>query len=727
MKPANQKTNNADVHKEKGKIQGKEKIAKEGKKKVVSKTADLKMAKGKRQMVDVRGKKLGGKNQELKRNNEIKKEVKDNTENQYLKNLFTKWKRLFKKNRVKSKNPRHNSAMKAGQERGTKQRFYQKRKFWVIASPATLILIIVLFFVWINVAYSAEILPGVQIDGIKINGKTKEEATDILRSMVGDYLKEKTNLKYEDKTYEPTFEELGAEINYEGTVNAAFEIGRDNNWSLRLWDQTLSLFGQKHQIVLSSFDEKKLDDYFFKNAKKTVSKVKNATLSFDGEKIIKVKERQGKHFNNELLGSQLSVAIGQLNEATAELEMVKIVPKLTTKDIIQTQKEAQAVLDRGMTLKSSDRSFVVAKSKLGSWLTFKAVKPESIQEQSDDNILADPDKLVVTAGEDSKKPTVVLSIKLNQENTKKYLESIVTDVDRTPTNVKLSYSGGKLKVAEASHTGSSVEIGKTILDIEEAIRDKQTVVKIVMKTANPQITEENLTKLGIKELIAQGTSSFAGSPSNRIHNIGVGAAAINGTIVAPGDIFSVNNALGEVTSAAGYLPELVIKGNKIVPENGGGLCQVSTTAFRAALNAGCEIIERRNHRFRVMYYEPAGTDATIYSPSPDFRFKNDTGKHILIQTSISGSTLTFDFYGTKGNRTVKIDGPHISAGASPGAAEEIVDNSLAPGARVLVEGSFSGATAVLYQYVYEAGKQVRKDTFSSTYVPQAAVYKVGPS
>src|SRR5690606_1808590 len=144
------------------------------------------------------------------------------------------------------------------------------------------------------------------------------------------------------------------------------------------------------------------------------------------------------------------------------------------------------------------------------------------------------------------------------------------------------------------------------------------------------------------EILGVGYSNFAGSPANRVHNISIGAAKLDGLLIAPGEEFSLLNALRPFTVTAGYLPELVIKGDKITPEVGGGLCQIGSTTFRAAMNSGLSITERRNHSLVVSYYNDPrngnpGTDATIYDGSPDFKFINDTGHHILIKTEMNRS------------------------------------------------------------------------------------------
>jgi vancomycin resistance protein YoaR len=142
----------------------------------------------------------------------------------------------------------------------------------------------------------------------------------------------------------------------------------------------------------------------------------------------------------------------------------------------------------------------------------------------------------------------------------------------------------------------------------------------------------------------------------------------------------------------GFLPELVIKKGKTVPEYGGGLCQVSTTMFRAAVNAGLKITERQPHSFPVQYYNPQGFDATVYDPRPDLRFINNTPNHLLIEAIVDGNWLIFNFYGTDDGRKVEIKGPYI--------LEKNKDGSM---------------KTVLCQNVYQNGEKIISDTFFSSY------------
>lgn len=229
--------------------------------------------------------------------------------------------------------------------------------------------------------------------------------------------------------------------------------------------------------------------------------------------------------------------------------------------------------------------------------------------------------------------------------------------------------------------------------ISQETENNSVPEEIIAPKLNSDSTQEELQKYGIGELIGQGTSNFKGSPKNRISNIKTGASKFNGVLIKPGEEFSFIKVLGAVDASTGYLPEMVIKPNETVPEYGGGLCQVSTTMFRAAINAGLKITSRTNHAYAVQYYSPTGLDATVYVPKPDFMFINDTPNYIFVKTRIEGSQLFFDFFGASDGRQTKIIGP-----------------------KVLEKNSDGSMKTVAYQEVYGAdGSLLRKSEFESNY------------
>ena len=217
------------------------------------------------------------------------------------------------------------------------------------------------------------------------------------------------------------------------------------------------------------------------------------------------------------------------------------------------------------------------------------------------------------------------------------IEKIADELTQTPKNARLIIENGRATTFEPPQNGQTVDLYALIKQIQTPADSTELPVLI----SEPAVKLSGTNSLGINELVAVGESDFSGSPNNRIVNIKVGAAKFNGIIIKPGDEFSFNQYLGDVDAEHGFLPELVIKATGLVPEFGGGLCQVSSTVFRAAMNAGFPIKERRNHSFAVRYYAPQGTDATIYPGVTDIRFLNDSGGHVLIRTKIVGAKLYF--------------------------------------------------------------------------------------
>ena len=180
--------------------------------------------------------------------------------------------------------------------------------------------------------------------------------------------------------------------------------------------------------------------------------------------------------------------------------------------------------------------------------------------------------------------------------------------------------------------GRELDVEKAAIMIINAVENDIKYVNLPVIRYNPEVTilSDKLKEIGIKELVAAGESNFSGSARNRIHNINVGLSKFNGHTIEPNGEFVFGEILGYVSKYAGFLPELVIKGDRTVPELGGGLCQVSTTSFRAALDGGFKITKRTNHSYAVHYYDPVGLDATVYPPSVDFKFINDDWlKHLI--------------------------------------------------------------------------------------------------
>jgi len=242
-----------------------------------------------------------------------------------------------------------------------------------------------------------------------------------------------------------------------------------------------------------------------------------------------------------------------------------------------------------------------------------------------------------------------------------------------------------------------------------------------------------LTAVPQPQLISEGVSNFAGSPNNRVFNIRLMAKKLNGTVVPDGATFSFNQIMGDVGPDAGWAEGLVILGDSTEKGLGGGICQVSTTTFRAAFWAGVPIAERHDHAYPVPYYTqggaPEGFDATVWSPTLDFKFQNDTGAPITITTRVDLPTaqLYVDFYGKPVSRKVDMIGPFTSNRRPALPDKYVMDRTLAPGEVNQTDYAHDGLDVSLKRAITTPDGQVKTDSFPSHYVQWRNIYHVGPS
>jgi vancomycin resistance protein YoaR len=313
---------------------------------------------------------------------------------------------------------------------------------------------------------------------------------------------------------------------------------------------------------------------------------------------------------------------------------------------------------------------------------------------------------------------------------------IAEDIKRDPQNPKFEFNGIKATEFQPALDGITLENQKlkdllvSSLDKLSESTDKNIAFDIPVTRTAPSVSTDQVNNLGIKELIGRGTSTYFHSIPGRVFNVNLAASRINGTLVKPGDTFSFNQTLGDVSKFTGYQEAYIISGGKTILGDGGGVCQVSTTLFRATLNAGLPIIERTAHAYRVGYYEqnsPPGLDATVYAPSPDFKFKNDTPGYILIEAKNNPKSysLIFELYGTSDGRIATVSKP-VTSNITPAPPTIYQDDPTLP-AGTLKQTDFAAAGAkVVFNYsVVRGSEQVYKKTFTSNYQPWQAIYLKG--
>lgn len=316
-----------------------------------------------------------------------------------------------------------------------------------------------------------------------------------------------------------------------------------------------------------------------------------------------------------------------------------------------------------------------------------------------------------------------------------FSSTISEKYNKPAKNALFAFEQGKVKSFRQEEKGVRVETEPFIEEFEtkiKMIQSNQGIVEIRLKKKilEPEITLAKANDFGIEELIAEGESNFSHSIPERIHNIIVASSKFNGVLIPKDQIFSFNETVGDISILTGYKPAYIIKNGRTVLGDGGGVCQVSTTLFRAALQAGLPVIERHAHAYRVSYYEndgKPGFDATVFDPSADLRIKNDTSASILIQTEVDtdGNLLYFRLYGKKDGRNITISDPSLSDVSPPPPPLNQDDPTLKRGVVKQVDFPAWGGKASFDYTVQKKDGTVTKQTFFSVYKPWQAVFLVG--
>ena len=566
-------------------------------------------------------------------------------------------------------------------------------------------MIIAMSSVVFSYKYQDRIFPGIKVNDYNLGGLTQEQAEKIILGNVELIYQDGFTFTYKNETKE--FSDSLA-LRYLTIANSSmaqksYNFGREgNNWQNFYQRLKLLFFG--YDLPLDyQFNRDELEAALRLNfaalENPAVNSKLETTVVNSKNKQYEInfsQDRDGTAFDYKKALDKLNVEIANYRNPVIEMKLVVDKAQITRDMAVSySGAVAEQIAVWPIKLTSGEKTYEVEWEDYLHWLELSMI--------------------------DGK-----LGLIFNKEMILGQLDAFGQGINIEAQNAKFNMKDGKVFEFQPSVKGLAIDLEASYEKIiEEIINQKNVSVELVIKETAPVITIDSVNDLGITELIGVGESTFAGSPANRHHNIRVGAATINGLLVAPGEEFSLSDSLGEVDGQHGYLPEMVIKGDKTIAEYGGGLCQVATTLFRVALAAGVQITERKPHTYRVSYYEPAGTDAAIYQPHPDVKFINDTGNYILIQTFVEGNYAKFEFWGTSDGRTVELSKPKVFNITYPGPTKMVETTDLAPGVQKCTERSHNGADAVFTRTIINAEGVEKVEEWKSHYVAWRAVCLVG--
>lgn len=540
-----------------------------------------------------------------------------------------------------------------------------------------------------------------KIAGISVSLNTPEEAKEKVEAEAEKYLKSSLEIKNGEKSLKITPEELGVSILTDKTIQIIKETSAE---SLNFLDWFNFIFRKNTELdVLTQLDNEKIISKITEEFKLSEIAPIETNFFFDETGNLAIKEgKSGMILDEEKLLSDIKSSAKLLKPKKIELILNKKDPIITKEQLEAKKSEIESGFYHSFELLDPIYSddWTVKISDHMDWITFS--------------------------------PSAEIEIK--QEELNKFIDAELSkwlDRPADPVNIYTD-KDGKVVIEGKGSNGLEIRRNQLKKAIELAIKYKVKEVLItVLETEPPLTISKDLGEKGVKERLSVGHTSYYGSPANRVHNIKTGASKFNGKLIAPDEVFSFNKTLGVVDGTTGYRKELVIKPEGTLPEFGGGICQVSTTTYRAALFAGLPIVERNQHTYAVSYYSQIlghGLDATIYLGGPDLRFKNDTGNYLLIQTYTENDyELYIVIYGTSDGRSVEMEGPYISNHRSPGPTIYIDTTELPPGETKQVEKAHGGFDALWYRYISFPNKEKITEEIFTNYKAVSNKILVGVS
>jgi vancomycin resistance protein YoaR len=306
-----------------------------------------------------------------------------------------------------------------------------------------------------------------------------------------------------------------------------------------------------------------------------------------------------------------------------------------------------------------------------------------------------------------------------------YFARLEKTVDTPPKDADFAItSNGNARVVP-SQPGLGLDVPRSAARIlVAASRVANRNATLVLAEQQPKRTTADAQAMGITGTVAT-YETFYGGIANRIHNVQLVAHLVDRKFIAPGETFSFNGTTGERSAAKGFLTAPVIVNGELQNGLGGGVCQVSTTVFNAAYEAGLPITERTNHALYISHY-PLGRDATVDYPSVDLKFVNDTKHWLLLRTFVGPSSLIVGLYGTPQHRRVETTTAPLRV-VAPAPIKRTVDATLKPG-EVVVDnyGAPAQATSVERKVFNASGKLLSDATWYSSYRAEPKIVRVGP-
>lgn len=564
--------------------------------------------------------------------------------------------------------------------------------------------------------YSGRIFPGVYIHDVYVGELSVNEATDYLSRNYQFSDSDNLTLKYLDESISIKPGQLGVYLDAVSTAEEAYQFGRSFPLRKWIWQQALIFTPHIEITPVLIFDEQIAVEFLQQISSERDQPLVEAGLKLDGTRVTASPGQIGQILDMNASLVAIYERFMKSNPGIIDLPVEQQYPSMM--DAEKFISLAQDILNQPFVIETPKdvnhlkRIWTITPENLAPMLVFKVSGKET--------------------------PTIIPQI--NEEYLLNLLLSTSDQVDSLPENPRFVFNDDtrELDLLSEGKNGRTLDVEASIKMIQNALANGNHKAILSVDYHSPEvIVSSSAQELGITELLHQENSYFYGSDQARIHNIETAANQFHGLLIPPGETFSMANAMGEISLDSGYSEALIIFNGKTIEGVGGGVCQVSTTLFRAAFFSGFPIVERHPHAYRVSYYEKvsgnkrdadlAGLDATVYIPLVDLKFINDTPYWLLMETYINqtASRLTWKFYSTQDGRTMKWTTTGPINTVEPKKPLYQLNTDLDTGEINQIDWEAEGADVTVSRSVSRDGNILFEDTFFTRYEPWRAVYEYG--
>jgi vancomycin resistance protein YoaR len=566
--------------------------------------------------------------------------------------------------------------------------------------------------------YIGRVYPGVSVHGISIGGKTRQDAATILSEQIQYPHQGKLVLQDGEKQWLVSPVEIGLVFDANTTVTDAYQIGRSDGFFNNLFSQWTNMVNGVDVSPSFIFDQRIGGAYLEQVNLQIFKPVVEPSIVVNGTQVGVLPGEKGHvlHVSNSL--ALIALQMQSMQDGIIPLFVEENQPVVMNVD--QQAERARQILSQPMRLLMPEG----AEGNFGPWV-FPA---EQLAGLLHFNIIENESGASYQIG-------------LDQPAIKNMLGGLAPALALEPENPRFIFNDStrQLELLESAVIGRELDVNASIEEIQNQLLSGQHDIALKFAYKEPPVLDTTPgSEIGITELVHEEASYFYGSSASRVQNITQAASRFHGLLIAPGETFSMANALGNISLDSGYAEALIIYGDQTIKGVGGGVCQVSTTLFRAAFFSGFPIVERHAHAYRVYYYEKvagnvidpklAGLDATVYVPVVDFKFTNDTPYWLLMETYVnpSYSSIVWKFYSTSDGRSVEWQTSGLQDVVEAPKPYYYENDELESGEVKQVDWEADGADVTVNRTVTRDGTVIDQDTFVTHYEPWQAKYEYGP-